>query len=76
MPHQRFMSREFLKWILVPAEDDAMKICFYCKKCEKCYKFYEIMDECKTKGLLSFNNEVKSWEVMYRGNGKNKHFKI
>ena len=34
------------------------------------------MDECKTKGLLSFNNEVKSWEVMYRGNGKNKHFKI
>ena len=56
------------------AEDDVLKICFYCRKCEKCNKFYETMDECKAKGLLSFNKEVKNWEVIYRG--KNKHFSI
>ena len=68
------MARESLKLIWTHAEDDVMKICFYCRKCEKCNKFYEIMDECKAKDLLSFNIEVKNWEVIYRG--KNKHFKI
>lgn len=51
-----------------------MKSYFYCRKCAKCSKFYDIMTECKTKGLLSFHNEVKNWEVMRRE--KNKHFKI
>ena len=51
-----------------------MKSCFYCRKCEKCIKFYEIMNEYKAKGLLTFNKELKNWEVIYRG--KNKHFKI
>ena len=34
------------------------------------------MDECKTNGLMSFNKEVKNWEVIYRGNEKHKHLKI
>ena len=32
------------------------------------------MIECKVKGVLSFNKEVKNWEVMRKG--KNKHFKL
>ena len=32
------------------------------------------MAECEAKGLLSFNKEVKNWEVMPRE--KNKRFKI
>ena len=76
MAHQRFMWRESLKLTWIPAEDDVMKNCFYCKNCEKCNKFYETMDECKRKGLVSYNKEVKNWEVIYRGNGNNKHFKI
>ena len=51
-----------------------MKSCFYCRKCANCSKFYEIMIECKVKGVLSFNKEVKNWEVMHKG--KNKHFKL
>ena len=68
------MSRESLKLIWTHAEDDVMKSCFYCKNCGKCDKFYKIMNECKTKGFLCFNKEVKCWEVIYRG--KNKHFEI
>ena len=75
MPNRRFMLREFLKLIWMNAEDDVMKSCFYCRKCGKCNKFYEIMDECNAKGFLSFNKEVKNYEVIYRGK-KNKHFKI
>ena len=74
MPNRRFMSRESLKLIWIHAEDDLMKSCFYCKKCKKCNKIYEIRDECKAKGFLSFNKEVKNLEVMYRR--KNKHIKI
>ena len=74
MSHRRIMLRKSLKLILIHAEDDVMKSCFYCKMCEKCDKFYKIMNECKTKGFLSFNKEVKCWEVIVRG--KNKHFKI
>ena len=55
-------------------EDDVMKTRFYCKDYEKCNKPYEILTECKTKVLLSFNKEVKNWEVIHRE--KNKHFKI
>ena len=73
MPHRRIMSRESLKLISIRAEDDVVKSCFYCKKCEKFNKFYNIMNECKEKDFLSFNEEVKCWEVVYRG--KNKHFK-
>ena len=47
---------------------------FYCKDYEKCNKPYEILTECKAKVLLSFNKEVKNWEVIHRE--KNKHFKI
>ena len=68
------MSRESLKSIWIHAEEDVMKSYFYCRKCAKCSKFYDIMTECKSKGLLSFHNEVKNWEVMRRE--KNKHFKI
>ena len=32
------------------------------------------MNEWKAKGFLSFNEEVKCWEVVHRG--KNKYFKI
>ena len=70
------MSRESLKLIWMDAEDDVMQSYLYCKKCQKCNNFYEIMDECKTNGLMSFNKEVKNWEVIYRGNEKHKHFKI
>ena len=56
------------------AEEDVVNCCFYCRKCAKCSKFYESMTECKAKGLLSFNKEVKNLKVMRRG--KNKHFKI
>ena len=69
------MSREFLQLIWMYAEDDVMKSCYYCRKCERCYKFYEIMNECKAKGFLSFNKEVKNCEVIYRKK-KNKPFKI
>ena len=31
--------------------------------------------ECQAKGFLSFNKEVKNWEVIYKGK-KNKQFKI
>ena len=72
--HRRFVSREFLKLIWMRAEDDVMKSCFYCKMCQKCNKLYEIWNECNAKGFLSFNKEVKNWEVTYRA--KNKHFKI
>ena len=54
------MSGEFLQLIWMYAEDDVMKSCYYCRKCERCYKFYEIMNECKAKGFLSFNKEVKN----------------
>lgn len=73
--HRRFISRESLKLIWMRAEDDVMKICFYCNKCEKCNKFYKIMPECKKEGFLSFNKEVNNWEVTYRGK-KNRYFKI
>ena len=65
MPNRRFMSRESLKLIWAHAEEDVKKSCFYCSKCEKCNKFYEIMGECKAKGLLCFNMEVKNWEAIY-----------
>ena len=74
MPNRRFMLRESLQLIWMCADDDKMNSCFYCRKCEKCNKFYEIMNECKVKRFLSFNKEVKNWEVIHRG--KNKHFKI
>ena len=55
------MSRESLKLIWMRAQDDVIsKSCFYCKKCEKCNKLYEIKDECKVKGFLSFNKEVRN----------------
>ena len=38
------------------AEDDVMK---------SCSRFYEIMNECKAKGLLSFNKEVKNKHFGY-----------
>ena len=47
---------------------------FFCRECENCDNFFEIEDECKVKGLLTFNKEVMNWEVFYRG--KSKHFKI
>ena len=65
-----------MKLIWSQAESKVMQVqgCFYCGKCENCNKFIEIENECKAKGLLSFNADVKNWEVVYRG--KNKHFKI
>ena len=72
MSNRRFMSIESLKLIWMHAEDDVMKSCFCCKKCEKRKKFYKIRNECETKGFLSFDKEVTSWEVIYRE--KNKHF--
>lgn len=51
-----------------------MKTRFYCKDCKKCNKYYEILTECMAKVLLSFNKQVKNWEVMHKE--KNKHFKI
>ena len=74
MSHRSFMSRESLKLIWMHAQDDVTKSCFYCKKCEKCNKLYEIKDECKVKGFLSFNKEVRNRGVMHKG--KNRHFKI
>ena len=69
------MSRESLKLIWMNAENEMwMGGCRYCKKCKLCNKYFEIMNECKTKGLLTFHKEVKAYEVMYRG--KNKHFKV
>ena len=73
MSKRHVMSRKSLKLIWIRAEEDVMKSCFYCRKCGKCSKFYEIMTECKAKGFLSFNKEVKNWEFM---RGKNKYFKI
>lgn len=55
------------------AEDDVMKSCFYCKNYKKCSRFYEIMNECKAKGLLSFNKEIENWKIMQRE--RNNHFK-
>ena len=75
MPNRRFMSRKSLKLIWMYAEDDVMERCSYCRKCKKCNEFYETMNECKTKGFLSFNKEVKNWEVIYRVK-INKLFKI
>ena len=74
MSKQHVTSRESLKLIWIRAEENVMKSCFYCRKCANCSKFYEIMIECKVKGVLSFNKEVKNWEVMHKG--KNKHFKL
>ena len=65
MSKRDVISRESLKLIWIRAEEDVMKSCFYCRKCAKCSKFYEIMTECKAKGLLSFNKEVKNWEVIF-----------
>ena len=72
MSNKCLMSIESLKLTWMPDEDDVMKSCFYCKRCEKRKKFYKIRNECETKGFLSFNKEVTSWEVIYRE--KNKHF--
>ena len=76
MPNHRcFMSREPLKLIWMNAETEMwMSGCHYCKKCKFCNKYFEIMNECEAKELLTFNKEVETWEVMYRG--KNKHFKV
>ena len=66
--HRRFMSRESLKLIWMNAETEMrMSGCHYSKKCKLCDKYFEIMNECKAKGLLTFNKEVETWEVMYRG---------
>ena len=51
-----------------------MSGCHYGKKCKLCDKYLKIMNECKAKELLTFNKEVETWELMYRG--KNKHFKV
>ena len=74
MSRRHVMSRESLKSIWTRAEEDGMKSCFFCRKCAKCSKFYDIITECKAKGLLSFNKDVKNSKVMRRG--RNKHFKI
>ena len=73
MPRQ-FKSKESVKLIWSQAESKVVQGCFYCGNSENCNKFIEIENECKAKGLLSFNADVKNWEVVYRG--KNKHFKI
>ena len=51
-----------------------MQGCFYWRKCEDCRKLFELENECKIKGLLTFNKVVMNWEVAFRG--QNKHFKI
>ena len=71
---RHFKSREPVKLILIQAESKVMQGCFYWRKCEDCKKLFEIENECKIKGLLTFNKVVMNWKVAFRG--QNKHFKI
>ena len=73
MPRQ-FKFKESVKLTWMQAESKVMQGCFHCGKCGNCNKSLEIEKECKSKGLLSFNADVKNWEVVFRG--KNEHFKI
>ena len=54
-----------MKLIWSQAESKVMQVqgCFYCGKCENCNKFIETENECKAKGLLSFNADIKNSEV-------------
>ena len=73
--HRSFMSSEPLKLIWMNAETEMWMSGFhYCKKCKLYDKYFEIMNECKPKRLLTFNKEVETWEVMYRG--KNNYLKV
>ena len=72
MPNSRQLKlKDSVKLIWIQAESKVMQGCFYCGKCENCNKFLEIENECKTKDLLSFNRNIKNWEVVNRGKNKN-----
>ena len=57
--HRQYKSKDSVKLIWMEAESKLMNGCFYYEKCKNCNKFLEFENECKGKGLLSFNRDIK-----------------
>ena len=49
--------------LLIDAEIDVKKVCWYCKDCKSCERFYSIRSEFLKKCFSPFNKDIKYWHV-------------